>query len=167
MLKVKLQYFGHLMERADSLEKTPVLGQIEGRRRRRQRMRWLDGIINKWIWIWANSGRWWRTGKPGMLWSRGRKESDTTEKQQQELTVQLWERISIERRDEFKTFSELDVSDVEEWKWWRDREREKTSKIVQFFCSLIVSSLFYPEYDFHPRLLSTKGGDGLECYFCA
>ena len=49
-----------------------------------------------------------------MLWSRGRKESDTTEKQQQELTVQLWERISIERRDEFKTFSELDVSDVEE-----------------------------------------------------
>ena len=94
-------------------------------------------------------------------------ESDTTEKQQQELTVQLWERISIERRDEFKTFSELDVSDVEEWKWWRDREREKTSKIVQFFCSLIVSSLFYPEYDFHPRLLSTKGGDGLECYFCA
>ena len=46
MLKVKLQYFGYLMERADSLEKTPVLGQIEGRRRRRQRMRWLDGITN-------------------------------------------------------------------------------------------------------------------------
>ena len=40
-----------------------------------------------------------------------------TEQQQQELTVQLWERISLERRDEFKTFSELDVSDVEEWKW--------------------------------------------------
>ena len=47
MLKLKLQYFGHLMERADSLEKTLVLGKIEGRRRRgRQRMRWLDGIIN-------------------------------------------------------------------------------------------------------------------------
>ena len=45
MLKLKLQYFGHLMGRADSLEKTLMLGQIEGRRRRgRQRMRWLDGI---------------------------------------------------------------------------------------------------------------------------
>ena len=45
MLKLKLQYFGHLMVRADSLEKTPMLGKTEGRRRRgRQRMRWLDGI---------------------------------------------------------------------------------------------------------------------------
>ena len=47
MLKLKLQYFGHLMQRADSLEKTFMLGKIEGRRRRgRQRMRWLDGITN-------------------------------------------------------------------------------------------------------------------------
>ena len=47
MLKLKLQYFGHLMRRADSLEKTLVLGKIEGRRRRgRQRMRWLDDITN-------------------------------------------------------------------------------------------------------------------------
>ena len=47
MLKLKLQYFGHLMERADSLEKTLMLGKIEGRRRRgQQRMRWLDGITN-------------------------------------------------------------------------------------------------------------------------
>ena len=47
MLKLKLQYFGHLMERADSLEKTLMLRKIEGRRRRRrQRMRWLDGIID-------------------------------------------------------------------------------------------------------------------------
>ena len=46
-LKLKLEYFGHLMQRADSLEKTLKLGKIEGRRRRgRQRMRWLDGIIN-------------------------------------------------------------------------------------------------------------------------
>ena len=45
MLKLKLQYFGHLMQRADSLEKSLILGKIEGRRRRgRQRMRWLDGI---------------------------------------------------------------------------------------------------------------------------
>ena len=47
MLKLRLQYFGHLMQRADSLEKTLMLGKIEGRRRRgRQRMRWLDGITN-------------------------------------------------------------------------------------------------------------------------
>ena len=47
MLKLKLQYFGHLMRRADSLEKTLMLGRIRGRRRRgRQRMRWLDGITD-------------------------------------------------------------------------------------------------------------------------
>ena len=47
MLKLKLQFFGHLMRRADSFEKTLMLGKIEGRRRRgRQRMRWLDGITN-------------------------------------------------------------------------------------------------------------------------
>ena len=47
MLKLKLQYFSHLMQRADSFEKTLMLGKIEGRRRRgRQRMRWLDGITN-------------------------------------------------------------------------------------------------------------------------
>ena len=47
MLKLKLQYFGHLMQRANSLEKTLVLGKIEGRKRKgRQKMRWLDGIID-------------------------------------------------------------------------------------------------------------------------
>ena len=46
MLKLKLQYFGHLMRRADSFEKTLMLGKIESRRRGRQRMRWLDGITN-------------------------------------------------------------------------------------------------------------------------
>ena len=46
MLKLKLQYFGHLMQRADSLEKTLMLGKTEGRRRRQHRMRWLDGITN-------------------------------------------------------------------------------------------------------------------------
>ena len=46
MLKLKLQYFGHLMQRVDSLEKTPMLVGIGGRRRGRQRMRWLDGIAD-------------------------------------------------------------------------------------------------------------------------
>ena len=46
MLKLKLQYFGHMMQRANSLEKTLMLGQIEGKRRGRQRMRWLDGLAD-------------------------------------------------------------------------------------------------------------------------
>ena len=46
MLKLKLQYFGYLMQRTDSLEKIPMLGKIEGRRRGRQKMRWLDGITD-------------------------------------------------------------------------------------------------------------------------
>ena len=71
MLKLKLQYFGPLMRRADSLEKTLMLGKIEGRRKRgRQRMRWLDGIT-RWTWVWASSGSWWWTGKPGVLQSLG------------------------------------------------------------------------------------------------
>ena len=66
MLKLKLQYFGHLMWRADSLEKTLMLGKIEGRRRRgQQRMRWLDGITDSTgSGVWAGSGSWWWTGKP-------------------------------------------------------------------------------------------------------
>ena len=68
MLKLQLQYFGHLMWRTDSLEKTLVLGKTEGRRRRGQwRMRWLDGIITGWAWVWVSSGSQWWTGKPGML----------------------------------------------------------------------------------------------------
>ena len=59
MLKLKLQYFGHLMQRVDSLGKTLVLGGIRGRRRRgQQRMRRLDGITKVMEYTWANSGRW-------------------------------------------------------------------------------------------------------------
>ena len=68
MLKLKLQYFGHLMRRVDSLEKTLTLGGIGGRRRRGwQRMRWLDGITDSWTWVWVNSGSWWWTGSLGVL----------------------------------------------------------------------------------------------------
>ena len=69
MLKLKLQYFGHLMRRADSFEKTLMLGKIEGRRRRaQQKMRWLDGITDS---MDISSGDWWWTGKPGVLQSMG------------------------------------------------------------------------------------------------
>ena len=71
-LKLKLQHFGHLMLRAKLLEKTLMLRKMEGRRRRgQQRMRWLDGITHSMDMIWANSGRWWRTGKPSVLYYMG------------------------------------------------------------------------------------------------
>ena len=72
MLKLKLQHFGHLMQRTNSFEKTLMLGQIEGRRRRGwQRMRWMDGITDSMDMIWINSGSWWWTGRPGVLQSMG------------------------------------------------------------------------------------------------
>ena len=70
MLKLKLQYFGHLMWRTD-WEKTLMLGKIESRRRRgRQRMRWLDGITDS-TWVWVNPESWRWTGRPGVLQSIG------------------------------------------------------------------------------------------------
>ena len=74
MLKLKLQYFDHLMWRTDSLEKILMLGKIEGRRRKgRQRMRCWMASPTWWTWVWASSGSWWWTGKPGMLQSLGSK----------------------------------------------------------------------------------------------
>ena len=68
MLKLKLQYFGYLMQRADSLEKTLMLGGIGGRRRRGwQRMRWLDGITDSMDVGLGDSGSWWWTRRPGLV----------------------------------------------------------------------------------------------------
>ena len=70
MLKLQLQYFGHLMRRVDSLEKTLMLGGIGGRRRRGDNRGW-DGWMTSltwWAWVWVDSGSWWWTGRPGVLW---------------------------------------------------------------------------------------------------
>ena len=80
MLKLKLQFFGHLMQRADSMEKTQMLGKIEGKWRRGwQRMRWLDSITNSMDMNLTNSMGYWRNISLACFSPWGRKESDTTE----------------------------------------------------------------------------------------
>ena len=72
MLKLKLRYFSQVMRKADSFEKTLMLGKIEGGRRRRWQgwAGWMASLT-QWTWVWASSGRLWRTGKPGVLQPMG------------------------------------------------------------------------------------------------
>ena len=86
MVKLKLQNFGHLIQRTDSLEKTLMLGKIEGKRRGDNRgpEGWMASLT-QWTWVWASSRRWWRRGKHGMLLSLGsqRVKHDWATEQQQ------------------------------------------------------------------------------------
>ena len=71
-LMLNLQYFDHLVWRTESLEKSLMLGKIEGRRRRDDRGRdgWMASV-SQWTWVWASSGSWWKTEEPGVLLSAG------------------------------------------------------------------------------------------------
>ena len=100
MLKLKLQYFGYWMQRADSMENTLMLGKTEGKREGGSRG-W-DGWITsptQWTWIWANSGRQWRTGKPGGLQSvmlqRVGHDLVTQQQQQNPSMVPHWLHITL------------------------------------------------------------------------
>ena len=92
MLKLKLQYFGHLMWRAGSLEKTLMLGKTEGKWRKGS-WRWDSYIASptQWIWIWSNSVRCWGKEKPGMLQSMGlyKDGHDLVTEQQQQISVNI------------------------------------------------------------------------------
>ena len=75
MLKLKIQYFGNLMQRVNWLAKTLMLGKTEGRMKEDEgdeggRDCWMASLA-QWTWVWANCGRWWKTGKPGVLQSMG------------------------------------------------------------------------------------------------
>ena len=67
MVKLKLQYFGQLMRRVDSLEKTLMLGGTGGRRRDDRGWDSWMASLTRWMWVWVNSGSWWWTGRPGVL----------------------------------------------------------------------------------------------------
>ena len=89
-LKLKLQYFGHLMQRAQLTAKDPMLGKSEGKRRRGDRGDGGTAALTQWTWVWANSRREWKTGKPGVLQSIGSKgvgHNWATEQQQLSLTI--------------------------------------------------------------------------------
>ena len=91
ILKLTLQYFGHLMQKANSLERTLILGKIEGRRRGWQRMKWFMASSIQRTWVWTNSGRQWRSGRPGVLQSMGSRRvgHDWVTEQQQQMLVKI------------------------------------------------------------------------------
>ena len=123
MLKLKLQYFGHLMRSTDSLEKILMLRKTEGRRKRGwQRMRWLDGITDamasKLPTVWGSSGSWWWTERPGVLQSKRLQKAGhnwTTEQQEQSIANICWDFDACQARG--KCFTGMILSMHNLWRW--------------------------------------------------
>ena len=137
MLKLKLQYFGHLMWRTDSFEKTLMLGKIEGRRRsRQQRMRWLDGITNSWVWVSLRS--WWWTVKPGMLQSMGLQW--VGHDWATELTWKvILTKMSLEVRDFISLLGNEERNGKWEWTFLKGRSLRKAWKCENFYvCTIFL-----------------------------
>ena len=134
---LKLQYFGHLMPRANSLAKTLMLGKIEGKTRRG---RGWDALPTQWTWIWAKSGRLWRTGKPGVLQSMGLQKvrhSDWTKTIQAKrgvivsITYQFTELL---KHDHLPFFKKIEYS------WFT---LFQVYKVVQFYIDIDIDVLFF------------------------
>ena len=122
MLKMKLQYFGHLMRRANSLEKTLKLGKIEAWEEADDRG-W-DGwmaSLTQWIWVWVSSGSWWWTGKPGVLQSMG------SQKVWRDLATEQQERKQSDTFREALRKGPTDLWRPEQWWVFYTRERILTS----------------------------------------
>ena len=123
MLKLKLQYFGHLMRRADSLEKTLMPGKIEGRRRSgRQRMKWLDGITDSVHMGLGGPGSWWWTGRPGVLWFMG------SQRVRHDWGTELnWSQLRWSfTGPKFNGYGWKERCLRRGWRWWSPQQDEKT-----------------------------------------
>ena len=176
MLKLKLEYFGHLMWRTDSLEKTLLLGKIEGGGEGDDRgWDWIASPT-QWTWVWASSRRWWRTGKPGVLQSIGSQRVG-----HDWATEQQWEFLEIRKlcpRCSFRGTEERGIWFLASDNWslasWertvvaagKDKRDGSTGAgrpfpgqlvVLNIFCDNLSRSLAWPAPGHHRRGVSPVG----------